>query len=328
MICRGLVGLVVVASLLGTRAAAEDKDKADFDKGTDVQGVDVRGALSSLESRTNGDEQAPRWEKTYRIVTQSGAHAKGFRKHAGGKRDWKKAKDLGPRLSAALPDTFDLRPKLTEIENQGSCGACWAFSLTATNRDGHAIDGNDPGRLSQEWMIDNVKTAGGCSGGDFDAADILVTRGQPLWDKCAYAEGAGDCSSRLKPAASIVAWHMLGDETSGPSVRDIETEMQSSGKPVSIAIAAAAGEWEKYSGGIYNGCTAGALDHMVNIVGWDNEGATPDANGNLPPGVGVWILRNSWGTAWGEDGYMRTKMTDASGARCNGVAQEAAYFDF
>ena len=67
---------------------------------------------------------------------------------------------------------------------------------------------------------------------------------------------------------------------------------------------------------------------MINIVGWDNEGASFDANGNLPPGKGVWILRNSWGTSWGDGGFMRTKMTDAKGVRCNAVAKEAAYFDF
>jgi C1A family cysteine protease len=121
---------------------------------------------------------------------------------------------------------------------------------------------------------------------------------------------------------------MLGDATNGPTQQEIESYMVNSGKPISIAIGAGAGDWQGYSSGIYNGCTMGELDHMINIVGWDNEGAQFDAKGNLPPGKGVWILRNSWGTSWGEGGYMRTRMTDAQGQRCNNVAGQAAYFDF
>lgn len=334
---RWIIGLVACASVLGARAAAEEK--VDFD-----QGVDVKVVMGSFQAESGGDttpsSQPAQPAKTYRTSSHF-AHAKGFKKHAGGKRDYKKAGDFaGIRLSEAIPDTFDLRPKLTQIEDQGQCGDCWAFSLTATNRDGHALGGNDPGRLSQEWLNDTspeYATQGpayGCNGGDFDAANDLV-KGQPSWNSCPYTAG-GDgtvsdpCSTNLPFASpsNVSGWHMIGDATNGPSVLDIETEIASSGKPVSIALAAGAGDWEDYSGGIYNGCTAGDLDHMINIVGWDNEGASFDANGNLPPGMGVWILRNSWGTSWGENGYMRTKMTDASGARCNGVAEEAAYFDF
>jgi C1A family cysteine protease len=326
MISRWLVGIVAGASLLGARAGAGSRP--DFDQGVDVSGL--AGALQ--EQAKNADGNKP--FSTYSVSGGGRKHAKGFRKHAGGKRDYKKSKDInrGFHLTAAIPDAFDLRPKLTQIEDQGQCGGCWAFSLTATNRDGHALDGNDPGRLSQEWLIEHAKQANGCNGGDFDAADNLIApKGEPLWDKCEYQEGSGKCAARLKPAdnSGITAWHMLGDETNGPSVQDIETEIAASGKPVSIAIAAGAGDWEKYTGGVYNGCVAGAqLDHMINIVGWDNQGAAFDANGNLPAGKGVWILRNSWGASWGENGYMRTQMTDANGARCNGVAQEAAYFDF
>jgi hypothetical protein len=333
MINRCLVGLVVCAALIGGRAAAE---KVDFD-----QGVDVRDAVAALKAATNAGGTGSNTVRTYTVDGNHSVHAKGFRHHEGGKRDYKTADTLGLRVSQAIPDTYDLRPQLTQIENQGQCGDCWAFSLTATNRDGHALMGSDPGRLSQEWLNDtdpNYATqapAYGCNGGDFDAANNLL-KGQPSWDACPYTAGASGtvsnpCSATLPGAANgaIKGWHMLGDANAGPSARDIETEIASSGKPISIAIAAGAGDWEGYSGGVYNGCVAGAqLDHMINIVGWDNEGAAFDANGNLPPGKGVWILRNSWGTSWGEDGYMRTKMTDASGARCNNVAGEAAYFDF
>lgn len=321
MIYRWLIVIVLGASLLGVRAAAAD---IDFD-----QGVDIRDMIEPLPAQVEVSTPAQDAGKTYHISSQ-GTHPKGFHHHEGRRRDWRRFHAMGgARLAPLIPDTFDLRPQLSQIEDQGSCGGCWAFSLTATNRDGHAIGGADPGRLSQEWLIDNSTEAAGCNGGDFDAADALISpRGSPLWDACPYAKGSGKCAATLPPAASISDWHMLGDETNGPSVQDIETEMVSSGRPVSIAVAAGAGDWESYSGGIYNGCTMGDLDHMINIVGWDNQGASFDANGNLPPGVGVWILRNSWGTSWGESGYMRIQMTDASGARCNNVAAQAAYFDF
>jgi len=334
---RWIVVLVAAASLVSARASAEDK--IDFD-----QGVDVKGVLDSLQSQAGGSgPSSPGSGKTYR-VGEHHVHAKGFRPHRGGSpRDWRKFSgggELKGVKTQAIPDTLDLRPKLTQIEDQGQCGDCWAFSLTATNRDGHAIAGNDPGRLSEEWLNDtdpNYATqapAYGCNGGDFDAANDLL-KGQPSWDSCPYTAGADGtvsdpCSASLSPAGNsgITGWHMLGDETNGPSIQDIEAEIASSGKPVSIAIAAGAGDFEDYAGGIYNGCTDGSLDHMINIVGWDNQGASFDANGNLPPGKGVWIMRNSWGASWGEAGYIRIQMTDAGGTRCNEVAQQAAYFDF
>ena len=325
MISRWIVGIAAGATLLGGRAAAQDKQNFD-------QGVDISGPVDAAKAQAQSPEAAPHKAfQSYSVSDEKRTHPKGFRHHDGRKRDYRKRGDSSFHVTQAVPDTLDLRPKLTQIEDQGQCGGCWAFSLTATNRDGHAIDGNDPGRLSQEWLIEHAKEANGCNGGDFDAADNLISpKGEPAWSACPYQTGSGRCSARLKPAAGsgISAWHMIGDQNSGPSALDIETEMAQSGKPVSIAIAAGAGDWEKYKGGVYDGCTMAQPDHMINIVGWDNEGATFDANGNLPPGKGVWILRNSWGTSWGESGYMRTKMTDSSGQRCNNVAIEAASFDF
>jgi hypothetical protein len=308
--------LVASAALLNARPAASDS-------GSDAPEVPAAQPVSA-----EPQPQPQALVKTYKVSKQRQVHAKGFRKHASRRaRSFKKASDLA--TFGMVPGNFDLRPTLTQIENQANCGSCWAFSLTATNRDGHALNGNDPGRLSQEWLIDNSTQADGCSGGDFDAADALLSPGgSPLWEACPYALGAGKCSAYLPPAAGITGWHMLGDNASGPSVQDIESYIAASGKPVSIAVAAGAGDWESYAGGIYNGCTAGELDHMINIVGWDNEGASFNRKGNLPAGKGVWILRNSWGTSWGEAGYMRTKITDRSGKRCNNVAEQAAFFTF
>jgi len=319
MLKRWLVGSVVCVSLFGAGAVAAQE--VTFDQGVDVEGV--VGTLDAKPHLTSTPQQAP--VKTYQVSSKRKTHGMGFVK-----------KDLPPSywvslksVKADIPDTFDLRPNLTQIEDQGQCGGCWAFSLTATHRDGHALSDGDPGRLSQEWLIDNSKEASGCNGGYFDSAlEFITPKGQPLYNDCPYATGNGKCAADLTPAASIKGWHMLGDEKAGPTQQEIESQIVSSGKPISIAIAAGAGDWEGYTGGIYNGCTFADMDHMINIVGWDNEGAQFDSTGNLPAGKGVWILRNSWGTSWGESGYMRTKMTDAKGQRCNNVAGLAAYFDF
>jgi len=305
----------VCASLFGVRAFADDKN--DFERS-------VEFGVQSLKAQVQGEMTGGFSEKTFKTVANPTGHGKGFIKKSVPGVDRKTFRDS----TAGIPDKLDLRGSLTQVEDQGMCGSCWAFSLTATHRDGHAAGGKDPGRLSQEWLVEHSPEASGCDGGYFDSAnDFIKPKGQPLWEDCPYASGSGKCSAGLTPAAHITAWHMLGDDK-GPTTQDIETYMASSRKPISISVAAGTGNWMSYGGGVYNACKTGQEDHMINIVGWDNEGATFDAKGDLPPGKGIWILRNSWGTSWGESGYMRTKMTDAKGNKCNNVAGEAAYFDF
>ena len=314
-----LIVFFACASLAG--AAAADSN-VTFDQRGDVKTL-VTSAQPDSAAVVSVSRELP--APTFTEVNKPIVHAKGFVRKDLPASYWKSFKNL----KVQIPNALDLRPRLTQIENQGGCGSCWAFSLTATHRDGFALGGKDPGRLSQEWLIDNSTEAAGCKGGYFDSAENFVTPGgQPLWSACPYKSGSGKCSASLPLAAHINSWFMVGDKSTGPSVMDIEAYIASSGKAVSIGVAAGAGPWESYSGGVYNGCTAGDLDHMINLVGWDNEGASFDENGNLPPGKGIWILRNSWGKSWGEQGYMRTKMTDTTGKRCNSVAEETAAFDF
>ncbi len=320
MLKKWLAGIMVCSSIFGAGNVAAEAEKIDFDQGKMNVNVDP---LPAETGKKSADQNASAW--TFQVSSDHKVHAKGLKKKDLPDAYWQSSETS----QVYIPNALDLRPQLTQIEDQGKCGSCWAFSLTATNRDGHALGGTDPGRLSQEWLVENSPEAAGCYGGYFDSANDLITpKGQPLWEACPYQAGSGKCPADLALAAHITGWRMLGKRGKGPKIRDIETYMARSGKPVSIAVAAGSGPWEHYASGIYNGCTAGPMDHMINIVGWDNEGATFDKHGNLPPGKGIWILRNSWGESWGESGYMRTKMTDVSGKRCNAVAQEAAYFKF
>lgn len=311
--------LFAYAALAGSVSAADTK--VSFDRHGNLDALVATAQAGAVEAVL-----APEYpEFTFTETKERTVYAKGFIKKDLPAAMWKSFKNM----KIAIPDKFDPRPSLTQVENQGSCGSCWAFGLTAAHRDGHALGGFDPGRLSQEWLVDNSTYAAGCQGGYFDSAnDFTTPLGQPLWSACPYKNGAGKCALDLPQAAHINGWFMIGEKTTGPTIKDIEAYMASTGKPVAIGVAAGTGRWQSYSGGVYNACKMGEMDHMINIVGWDNEGAAFDENGNLPPGKGVWIMRNSWGTSWGEKGFMRTRMTDPAGNRCNAVAQEAAAFDF
>lgn len=226
-----------------------------------------------------------------------------------------------------IPNTLDLRDSLSPIQDQGACGSCWAHSLTATLEDGYSSLGKKTVSLSPQYLVDCASNADGCDGGYFDAALYLILpKGSPARSAYPYIAEYGRCKNS-PPVASISTYHLLGS-SNGPSTKDIEAYMAKYKRPISITVAAGAGPWQSYDSGVYNGCTFEKTDHMINIVGWDNEGYKFDKKGNLPHGKGVWILRNSWGTSWGEKGWMRTKMTDSKGNKCNNVAEEAAYFDF
>lgn len=209
-----------------------------------------------------------------------------------------------------IPETYDLRPKITQIENQGSCGSCWAFSLTATMRDVLALTSQDKGRLSQQYLVDCAKNQYGCNGGFFDAADYLVEpKGAPSWNSYPYTAKDGVCK-KSEVLSSIVSWAYVGSEEESPSKEEIQKAILKYG-PVSVTVTAD-NFFSSYKSGIFNACRNGQTNHMVNIVGWDNK-------------MGYWIMRNSWGESWGEKGFMRISFVGKNGKRCNDIGETVAF---
>lgn len=85
-------------------------------------------------------------------------------------------------------------------------------------------------------------------------------------------------------------------------------------KPLSVSIEADTRVFQSYTSGIFNATTCGtSLDHAVMVVGWGTDAS----------GVSYWTLRNSWGTSWGESGYMRVQIVDGNGI-C-GIQMEPLY---
>ena len=84
-------------------------------------------------------------------------------------------------------------------------------------------------------------------------------------------------------------------------------------KPLSVSIEADKAVFQSYKSGIFNATTCGtSLDHATNVVGWGTAS-----------GVDYWIMRNSWGTTWGESGYMRLQIVAGNGI-C-GIQMEPLY---
>jgi len=74
-------------------------------------------------------------------------------------------------------------------------------------------------------------------------------------------------------------------------------------QPLSVSIEADKSVFQSYKSGIFNSTACGtSLDHATNVVGWGTSGTTE-----------YWIMRNSWGTSWGEQGYMRVAITTGAG---------------
>jgi C1A family cysteine protease len=281
----------------------------------------------------------PQPVKNFRTIEHGHKHHKGLKRHEHAKkflRDSKKLKrsHLG---ASPIPKSISLRGTAGPVEDQGQCGSCWDFSLTTVLRGTMILANQDPGRLSFNYLLNCDTDDYGCNGGDLSAAEWLIQGGKGIqgdysYDRAPYSGSQGKCV-KGKAIAQAAGYQLLGDNN-GPSFYDIASQI-SQNHPVSTDVAAGSGEWENYSGGVYNVCQGGEndIDHMVVIEGYDCEGSVDssgncalDPNGNLPPGIGTYLVRNSWGP-WGDAGYITMKVTDINGNRCNQIGHDALVFE-
>lgn len=212
-----------------------------------------------------------------------------------------------------LPAHWDWRDQgLTPIQDQGQCGSCWAFSTTAAARDALKLFNKDSVDLSQQYLVDCDPNSSGCGGGYFTAFNLIQNPGSPSQSDYPYTAQNGRCQSGLPVAGKILSWSYIGDGQSEPTTEQIKTAIYKYG-PVSVTVDANQA-FMNYGGGVFSKCRYGQTNHMTDLVGWDDVGQ-------------YWIMRNSWGTSWGEQGYMRIKWTDSRGIKCNAIGEEAAFVE-
>lgn len=168
--------------------------------------------------------------------------------------------------------------------------------------------------MSEQQVLDCTGGANTCSGGDIDAALRYVAASGGLQPEAAYAYSGqqGACrSGGVKPNsdASVGAprWARLyGDEG---ALQELAVS-----QPVAVALEVSDPDFRHYRSGVYAGSSSCGqrLNHAVTVVGYGADGG----------GQEYWVLKNQWGTGWGEGGYMR--VARGNGANC-GIATYAYY---
>jgi cathepsin L len=230
---------------------------------------------------------------TLRInATVSGQYQKGF---------------LG-KIEAAV----DWRTKgaVTPVKNQGQCGSCWAFSATGSIEGVNFIKSNTLTSVSEQQLVDCSGAYGnyGCNGGLMDSAFQYVIAVKGIDTEATYAYTARDGTCKFNPAnigATISAYKDVQAQS--------EPALQASitARPTSVAIDASHSSFQLYHSGIYYepNCSPTSLDHGVLGVGFDTTG-------------GYYIVKNSWGTDWGMQGYIQ--MSLGKNNNC-GIATMSSY---
>ena len=179
---------------------------------------------------------------------------------------------------------------VSSVKNQGDCGSCWAFTTTGATEGAWAISGYQLLDLSEQQLVDCSLQNSGCNGGEIDFAfQYIELNGLCSYESYPYVAVQSNCEA-CEPIAKLQGFNNVqsGNETA------LMEELQLG--PVSISIEADQQTFQMYSGGVFDGECGTNLDHGVLLVGYGTDQIS---------GLDYWTVKNSWGTSWGEEGYIR-----------------------
>ena len=188
--------------------------------------------------------------------------------------------------------TLDWRQKgaVTPVKNQGQCGSCWAFSTTGSLEGFHFLKAGKLLSFSEQQLVDCSGSYGndGCDGGLMEyAMDYTAKYGLEQESTYPYTGADGNCNYKQSEATTLNSGYQTANSDSA-----LEKALQLG--PVSVSVEADQDVFQGYESGVLNSDECGTnLDHGVLAVGYGTQ-----------KGQGYWIVKNSWGADWGQEGYL------------------------
>jgi len=225
------------------------------------------------------------------------------------------------------------------IRNQGSCGSCWAIASVLSLEANNEIHQKNGRTFSAQELVNCVQNShhcggsGGCDGATVELAlDYALRHGLNDNSDTPYvgvdltcskdlslAEGAGgtkpdelekivaagvhSASENAKglSAFGLTGWERLPENKYEPLMRAVVEH-----GPVAVSVSATA--WSSYVQGIFDNCeTDAVIDHAVTLIGYGKDDDLKEK---------FWLIQNSWGSDWGEQGHIRILRRDSDETEC------------
>ena len=217
--------------------------------------------------------------------------------------------------ASGTPTAIDWRTKgaVTTVKDQGQCGSCWTFSSTGAMEGAWAIAKGQLIDLAEQELVDcaGLKYGSmGCNGGQMEGAfKFIIENGQCAASSYPYTAKDGTCHSCSAVAHATSCYDVKPND-------QLSLKAAVAKQPVAVAIEADTKYFQSYSGGVLTSSSCGtSLDHGVLAVGYGEEN-----------GQKYWLVKNSWGTSWGEQGYVKIGRSESTNdAGICGIAMDPSF---
>ena len=209
------------------------------------------------------------------------------------------ASPVKPSNLNAAPDAYDWRDtvRVGPVKDQASCGSCWAFSTIGNLEAHYAEEKGTYLALSEQLLVDCDTQDSGCNGGLMEYAFTwLKSNGLEKESDYPYTGTKGTCKKDTSKYVDmkVTGYKQLSDWSAGDEA-EIKEFLYENGP---LAVALNANPLQTYTSGILDltssQCSPSGLNHAVLLVGYGSQSGTD-----------YWIVKNSWGSSWGEQGYFR-----------------------